>query len=925
MKKILLFGMFFQLMAMTVMAQTSTLVGQLVDADDQSGLIGAHIVLKSDAYLGSGISDQDGSFRIEGLKEGGYEMQISYIGYETIYKDVVIKGEVVNLGVVKLKEGLHLDELRVVKEQLSVVQNGDTTQFNASSYKTLPDASAEDLIEKMPTIVIEDGQVQAQGEDVKKVLVDGKPFFGNDPTAALRNLPAEVIEKIQVYDELSDQAKFTGFDDGETTKTINIVTKSNRNTGQFGKVYGGYGYEDKYVAGGNINIFNGDQRLSIIGLTNNINQQNFASDDILGVIGTSGSRGGRRGGGGGPGGGGPGGGPGGSSSTSDFLVPQQGGISSTNALGFNFTDEWNDKWKVSASYFFNETDNLTEQLLTQQYFDAEGLTSMYDEESFANSTNQNHRFSTVIDYQMNDRNSLILRSNLSWQGNDGIENVFGQTMWPDLSESQYTSEFTADLSALSISNNLLWRHNFEKMGRTFSVNLTQGLAPSIGDSYLTSNNIFEGVEDLLQQHTTLDNQQWNMGVNAQYTEPLGDKGRMMFDYRFAYQQEESNQSTYDYEESSQEYDLYNDELSNIFSSDYVSQTLGTGYQLRQGDWHMMVRGGVQWSNMLAEQQLPYESVNDVVYWNVLPMANLFYRPSRTETFRLSYRARTDLPSITELQDVIDNSNPLQLTTGNPLLDQGYQHSLSAHYNKTITEKSAVFFARLAATIDNQYIGNSTYSSASDYDADLASSAQITVPVNLSGYYTLRSILTYGFPITQIKSNLNIDLSSSYTHSPSLINEVLNYSKNTSMGLGLTLSSNVSERMDFTLSSRTSYNFAKNTLQSVSNTNYYNQSTKLKWDWIITDGWVFRNELNHSMYRGLGEGYDQNYLLWNFSLGKKVFKDDRGEIGLTVFDLLNQNSAISRNVTDYYTEDLQTNVLGQYLMVNFKYDIRNFKI
>ncbi|MCB0643553.1 MAG: carboxypeptidase regulatory-like domain-containing protein, partial [Phaeodactylibacter sp.] len=319
-----LFFLAFQLLAWTAFGQSFTISGSLRDAATNDALPGAHLILMQpdSIVLQTQVSGDGGYFLLEGLQEGTYLLELSYLGYEPAYRTIRVAGQSVEVGTIRLKAGIDLDEVQVTEQVIPVQQQGDTTVFNAKAFKTLPDADAGELLEKMPTVVVENGKVQAQGEDVQKVLVDGKPFFGDDPTAALRNLPAEVIDKIQIFDEQSDQSKFSGFDDGQTSKTINIVTKTDMRNGQFGKVYAGYGYENKYQAGGNINIFNGDQRISLIGMSNNINQQNFSSEDLLGVV-NSGSGGGRRGGGqGGRGGGGRG--PGGSSAN-DFLVSQQQG------------------------------------------------------------------------------------------------------------------------------------------------------------------------------------------------------------------------------------------------------------------------------------------------------------------------------------------------------------------------------------------------------------------------------------------------------------------------------------------------------------------------------------------------------------------------------------------------------------------------
>ncbi|PSR13034.1 MAG: TonB-dependent receptor, partial [Bacteroidetes bacterium] len=323
-----LFILLAQLFSFGLLAQSFPITGKLADAGG-SPLPGAYVFLTSAAdTIGQPVATgQDGGFVFPAQANGTYQLSCSFIGFQDLKKTVEVAGAPLDLGVMQMEEGVFLDEVRVTEKALPVLQIGDTTQYNATAYKTLPDASAEDLLGKMPTVNIENGKVQAQGEDVKRVLIDGKPFFGDDPTAVLRNLPAEIIDKIQIFDQQSEQAQFTGFDDGDASKTINIITKVESRNGQFGKIMAGYGYEDKYQATGNLNIFNNDQRLSLIGMSNNINQQNFAAEDLLGIVGSSGGGGRRRGGRGG----------GSSLSADNFQVAQQNGITAVTALGVNFT------------------------------------------------------------------------------------------------------------------------------------------------------------------------------------------------------------------------------------------------------------------------------------------------------------------------------------------------------------------------------------------------------------------------------------------------------------------------------------------------------------------------------------------------------------------------------------------------------------
>src|SRR5688572_22844064 len=271
-------------------AKGQSVKGKLLDLVDNRPLAGATLELRSvkDSTIRFGsISDSTGQFRFGSITQDSFQLRVSYIGYENFRQFVAVSDSIpnVDLGVLFIpKSTKELGEVTVTARTPPAQQKGDTTQYNASQFKVNPDATVEDLVKKMPGITVEkDGTVTAQGEQVRKVTIDGRDFFGDDASAALRNLPSEVVDKIQVFDRLSDQAQFTGIDDGNAQRAINIVTKSGIKNGQFGRIYAGYGTDNRYAAGGNVSFFKGNRRLSFVGNFNNINQQNFASQDLLGV------------------------------------------------------------------------------------------------------------------------------------------------------------------------------------------------------------------------------------------------------------------------------------------------------------------------------------------------------------------------------------------------------------------------------------------------------------------------------------------------------------------------------------------------------------------------------------------------------------------------------------------------------------------
>jgi hypothetical protein len=301
--------------------------------------------------------------------------------------------------------------------------------------------------------------------------------------------------------------------------------------------------------------------------------------------------------------------------------------------------------------------------------------------------------------------------------------------------------------------------------------------------------------------------------------------------------------------------------------------------------------------------------------------------SESSNLRLFYRPRTSNPSASQLSETIDNNNPLQLSKGNIGIEQSFQHSIFARYSATNKKRGTVFYAFAGGDFSNNYIGQKTYLSGRNVvlydDLGIDSRAQLTLPENMAGYYNLRSYITIGVPATAIKSKLNFNINGNYSSTPSIVDEENNDSKNATLGLGVSLTSNISTNVDFTISSNTNIGEAKNSLLPDLNTNYVSHQSGVKLDVIFPYGLTWRNNLIHQIYSGYGEGFDGSYLLGSMSLGKKFLKNNRAEISVSVFDLFNQNQAISRNVTGTYIETISSNVLQRYFMVNFRYDLRHF--
>ncbi|MEM9545019.1 MAG: TonB-dependent receptor [Bacteroidota bacterium] len=883
-------------------------------------LVGAEVMLykmRSDISFGT-VTNRRGRYRFEGLEQGEYRIVVSYLGFKKTRKRIVLESDLLVGAIILEEDVIEIDGVEITGSMIQAIQKGDTTVFNAGAFKTLPDADAKDLIAKIPGIVIENGTIKANGEDVQRVIVDGREFFGNDPNIALNTLPAEIIDKIEIIDEQSEQARFTGFEDGNTTKTINIVTKQDKRNGEFGKIFGGYGEDDRYQAGGNINIFNGDQRTSFIGLSNNINQQNFSTEDLLGVVGSSGNR--RRGRGGRGGGGRSRGG------LNNFLVGQQSGIASTHSTGVNFSDKFGEKVEFSGSYFFNNSANTSIQTIEQEYFGGRSDGDLYFEDNTSESDNMNHRFQGRLDIKFNDKNLLTIRPRLSWQNNK-LDELAETQFLRGISEADIVNNiYQSDQTGYNLNNSILYRHSFAKKGRTLSLSFENSSGPGDGNSLLNSTQIVD-TTGLITTDQISENERRATGFEADlsYTEPLSKRGRLMLNYEI--EKDNGTNEEFTYEGEAIDLNTQIDGLSNDLNNEELTQTIGAGYQWRKDKTMIMARARVEHTNISADQTLPSEFATDKSYTNFLPFVMMRLDLSKTSNLRLFYRPRTSNPSATQLSETIDNSNPLQLSKGNIDIDQSYTHSLFARYSTTDNQKGTVFYLFAGADYSNNYIGDQTYLSGRDvalYDElGVDDRAQLTLPQNLGGYYNLRSYVTLGIPVNAIKSKLNFNINGTYSNIPSIVDDQDNDTRNAILGFGVNLTSNISEHLDFTISSTTNIGEAKNTILPDQNENYVNQQTGLKLEVIFPYGITWRNQMTHQIFSGYGEGFDDSFLLGIMSIGKKFLKNNRAEISLSVFDLFNQNQAINRNVTSTYIESTATNVLQRYFMVNFRYDLRHF--
>ena len=957
----------------TAMAQQKGKVSfVLLDSESKQAVIGAVVELYPTAKPDNKryyTSNVDGSVNLPSLEYGEYTILATSLGYADLTKTFTVKSANLNLGKISMKESTtRIDTVVKEVKSLRASQNGDTLSYNAGAFKVSSDSDVEGLLKKMPGINITDGSVEAQGETVQKVFVDGKEFFGEDVNTAIKSLPAEAVERVEVFNKLSDQAEFSGMDDGEGYKAINIVTKTNMRQGQFGKMYGGYGYQPetdditshhKYTVGGNVNFFHGDSRLSVLALFNNINQQNFSFEDILGVSGGGG--GGRRGFG-------------------QYMVRPQSGVAAVNSIGLNYSDVWGrkDQVKFQGSYFFNNTGSKNLSVSDTWYEDPSPVDTLHTE-GYSTTRNNNHRFNARVDWKISRNQSLMSRTSFSFQGYNPYSTTEGYQYGQSGLLYQY-DQSTRNSRGIRASEFLQYRVKIAKPGRTLTVdasinyrdnnsrrqlvsNESSGIAPYdsswIGNYFGEDSNWHDMQSNPLlyspvYQIITSPTREYNLRGNVTYNEPLSQNSSLSFQYRLSYEDELKDQEAFYYD--SDAFDptsqKINQQMTSKYESGYWTHRVGPGFRYSKNRNTVVANVYYQRSQLNGNIVGGQSDKINRTFDNFLYFAMLNYAFNPENTIRMFFRSSTNAPSVTQLQSIFDVSTPQYLSVGNADLNPSFSHNINFHYIHSNIEKGRTFMWMFSMQNQQDYISQSTLYCPTGFElsrfGDIAvptnskgenyTPQRITSYENMDGYWSLRTHISYGLPVSWLKSNLNLSAGVRYNIVPSAIystegdivdnilnhNYTVNLAKNIGYDASVTLGSNISENIDFTISWRGTYNQAWNTASKAGAKNdYFNHTASASLKWVFWKGFTFTAACSYNQYIGITQDYNEQYLLCNLYLGKKVFKNRRGEIQIGVNDVANQNTAFSRTTGSGYTKNMTNSVIGRYYSIQFVYNLRHF--
>lgn len=879
------------------------------------------ILAKKDSSLVTfTMTGNDGKFALTGLANGEYRLLITHVNYHNSNSYFTISDSTKNpdlSNVVMNDRTKVLEEVILAAEAPPVTLIGDTIQYNAGSFKVQPNASVEQLLKKLPGVKVEkDGTVKAQGEKVTKVLVDGKEFFGNDPKVATKNLPADAVDKVQVYDKQSDQAQLTGFEDGNSEKTINLKLKKDKKKGVFGKVNAGAGNMERYEGKFNVNSFKGARQFSSIGMGNNTNAEGFSFIDILNFTGELARM--QRGMGGG--------GDLNISISSDDAAAMgisiggsNSGITTAWGGGLNYNNIIGNKLDFQSNYFYNRLSPDRESHIQRQYFLPDS-SYFYNQNSFTRSLNNSHRFNLNTLYQIDSFNSIRITPSISYQKTSNRSMTDYQTLSEDrlLTNEGFSNNTTAN-EGYNFRNDVIWRRKFAKKGRTFSLTVQTSLNESDGDGSLSSVNSFYSPNgsllrrDTLNQLNTTTSDMKSYSVRGVYTEPLWKRSLLELSAGNSNSKSTSAKKTFDYNKNNGKYDQVNEFLTNDFENSYGYTNAGIRLRTQRKKYNYSF--GATWQQADLEGKIidgTKDSVISKTFRNILPNAGFQYYFTRFKSFTLNYSTSTNQPTMSQLQPVPDNSNPLNIREGNPDLKQEYSHALQSRLNLISPYKNKNLFLFMNF--------RSTQNKIVNYDSISAEGIKRTKPVNVNGVYSLNTELSYSMPVRFLKGTIEFASVTRINKTKQFINTVGNDIKTVTFGPDLRLDMNPNDKLNIGVGAGINYNTTKYSLQSALNADYLSQEFNASVDWQMPKGFFFSTDFMYTINSQRAAGFNTKVPMWNASISKQMLKYNRGELKFSARDLLNRNVGISRNTNNNYIEDSKVLTLRQFFLLSFTYSL-----
>jgi len=887
-----------------------------VNGDTVEGAV-VELVYLSDSTKYHAVSDGSGKAKFQRIAYGDYSVTATFLGYIPSCRRIRLNAHFLSPDTIRMQPDVQLlDEVVISTPALRSTQNGDTLSYHADAYKVVLGANSESLLTKMPGISVSERGVEAHGRTVQKIMIDGEEFFGNDVLSALKNLPADMIEDVEVFNKLSDEAELTGVDDGRGYTAINIRSKPDRRKETFGRLYAGYGFSDKYIAGGNINNFNSKCRLSVVGLANNISLHNFVTEDIVGATDEEGKNG-----------------------HSNFVVKPMPGISSVQSLGTNFNTSW-----LSGSYFFNRTDNSNVPVSQRENLNSGNKVQLTDAEKDLTALNYNHRFSAKMKFNVGERHSFIIRPSLNIQDFSDfseqrslVRNRFGcddiRFVHNRLSDNRN------ERLGINVSNTFNYRYRFHKRGRSLSMSLLGNYYDNETDA-LNEQYTFRKPDmplDPLLASSVSSQQNFRKTrkvmarTGVVYTEPLSRRFRMSWEYAFIYSRDEAAKTVFLRDNETGELSTTADaRQSSENRGIYLTHKIGPRFQYAFRKTSITVGGAFQHMNFKGTNILPatgevYKPYSNLTYEVV---ANLVI--NRQNTICIDAKGRTVNPSANLLQDVVSLANLSRVSAGNPNLSPSYLHGFGIRYIHTDARRGSTVAVSLNYNGSGNYIGDSLVADQPDFivteGVKLGEGNLFVRPVNIGGYHRLHGKITYGFPVNPLRSNLNIQAQAVINVLPGIINGEYSPVHRNNYLVGASLASNISEDVDFRVSYTGEYVQGEFTTKAGKNNNdYFSHTVSGQLKWAFWKGVTFTGSLSYRQDKGISAPFNDRTLLCNLYLGKRIFRNRLGEISIGINDLFDDNSRrYAHTINSSGTNNIVNQGIERYVAFQLVWHLRNYR-
>ena len=958
-------------------AQSAVVSGRLFDIESKEGVVGAIVEIsmpRDSLYRRHYTTGYGGFFKTPPLPRGEYKLTATFLGYQDYERTFKVDALPINLGDMAMSAAA-IDVGLVVKTVVvpRATIMGDTLRYNASQFKVTMDAELEALLRKLPGISINNGKIEAQGEVVKQIYVDGKEFFGGNIQQVLQSIPAQAVESIEVYNRLSDAAQITGVDDGEGGKVINIVTKGSLSHSNFGKMQAGTGvgndripianssdignYADKlkwrYTAGGTMNMFRDDMRITFMALTNNLNKQNL-SDEGISMSGSQNRN----------------------NASSSFSVNRQTGIASANIFAMNYSDRWGKRKraKFDGNVFFNHTNTVNRYTLDRWYNRPSKLDTIHYD-NYNNPNNINLRFRGRLDWKVAKRQSLQLTPTYRYTNGFSENEQFDTSMRTGWSESIKESErpkpyyYPSYNIGKSYSHhaglNTHYSYRFLRSGRSLLIvaNASHDNSGSWRNYKSYSGPLATEAERLEQNkysfsHNDTDNSTTTFRIQPTFRERVGRYVTLNVSYNFQYQMRNRDVMNYTTDGT---YETLEEKLKPKSSSSYKGATwfheASAGMRYGKGrNWlsvNLRYRNTTLetinlWDNKVLKRN--FGSFLDNCLYNV----TLNIAANSKHSVRMSLNSSMRVPGLWDLNDMFNVNNSSYLSVGNPDIVPSREHNFFVRYTNVSSRFGTTFMVMAKAEHVENFVGTKiVYEpgkiSLLDYiQVDGTphyanyTPIQLSQRVNLDGYWSYEARTSLGLPLKHLRSNLNMVLGGTYSdipmeivdaeylkaHKIPVIDEAGKFSvrgdhvlmHNTNAYAQVTLGSNISENVDFMVTWRGTYSYNNSTLQTINN-KYFMHYLRGNIKAVLPLGFTITSSVNFTQFMVFTNNLNDYFTLWNVSVGKKVL-NGLGEVELCVDDLLNQNSSFGRSVMASYSQLRYNMVLGRTFLVRFTYNLRD---